>query len=193
MQQKKTQIVYAAGGLVWKQTPDGKKIAVVYREKYNDWSLPKGKMEEMDRNLEETALREVLEETGVEAIISGLAGCVYYPAQGKTKFVVFYNMDAGNGTSGSIQDDVQHCQWLSVAEAYKRLTYSREKRLLENLLPLRQRIPERLSSLLHRFYSASVRRRRLAASINSLVLNTDELCLEPDLHMITSFLAVGQT
>ena len=53
--------VQAAGGLVVR--PDGR-IAVIHRPRYDDWSLPKGKLERRE-SFEEAAVREVLEETGL--------------------------------------------------------------------------------------------------------------------------------
>lgn len=168
MEYTTSNIIYAAGGLVWKDSPEGKKIAVVYRNKYGDWSLPKGKMEEADKNLEQTALREVREETGVEAEITGLAGCVHYTVQGKTKFVIFYHMSANTGIAESLHKDVQKCQWLSVAEAYKKLTYKREKLLFSKSLPFLKKIRIWITSRLRFLHSSLQQRRRLTASINSL-------------------------
>src|SRR5205807_10525382 len=56
--------VLAAGGLVWRPGEDGPEIAVVHRPKYDDWSLPKGKLDEGE-DFEAAALREVQEETGL--------------------------------------------------------------------------------------------------------------------------------
>ena len=59
-----TEVIEAAGGILWRKDSDELEIAIVHRPGHDDWSLPKGK-----RNTREkwhvTALREVMEETGV--------------------------------------------------------------------------------------------------------------------------------
>ena len=72
------KLITAAGGIVEKRTPDGIKIALVYRELYgSEWALPKGKQEKGE-SLEQTALREVEEETGCAARIIEYGGCIRY-------------------------------------------------------------------------------------------------------------------
>ena len=55
--------VKAAGGVVRRRGADGVRFALVHRPRYDDWTLPKGKAED-DEDREDTARREVLEETG---------------------------------------------------------------------------------------------------------------------------------
>ena len=54
--------VQAAGAVLWRRTGDDIEVALVHRPKYDDWSLPKGKLDEGETH-EEAALREVAEET----------------------------------------------------------------------------------------------------------------------------------
>ena len=51
--------VRAAGGVVLREGPDGTEVAVVHRPRYDDWSLPQGKLEDGE-SFEEGALREVV-------------------------------------------------------------------------------------------------------------------------------------
>ena len=62
----KAPVVEAAGGILWRTGPTGREIAIIYRAHYNDWTLPKGKREPCE-TWQETALREVFEETGCQA------------------------------------------------------------------------------------------------------------------------------
>ena len=56
--------VQAAGGVVWRRRDDQIQVLLVHRPKYDDWSLPKGKLEPGETH-QEAALREVREETGL--------------------------------------------------------------------------------------------------------------------------------
>ena len=62
---KKPKIV-SAGGVVLREHTNGLQVLLIHRERYDDWSLPKGKGE-ADELLPETAIREIQEETGVTA------------------------------------------------------------------------------------------------------------------------------
>src|SRR4051812_28786950 len=81
--------VRAAGGLVVR---DGA-VAVVHRPRYDDWSLPKGKLDPGE-SWEEAAVREVEEETGVRArIVAELEPSRYRDRKGRPKIVRWYRMD----------------------------------------------------------------------------------------------------
>jgi hypothetical protein len=85
-------VIEAAGGVVECDTPDGRCIAVIYRERYGpEWTLPKGKRQ-AGESWQQTALREVQEETGFRARITGVAGATAYLAGGipKARFVLAY-------------------------------------------------------------------------------------------------------
>src|SRR4030095_12391861 len=81
----------AAGGVVERVTPDGIQLVIVRRTQYGDWVLPKGKPDDGE-TLEETALREVKEETGCEARIVGDAYTIEYNIRRARKVVTFYRM-----------------------------------------------------------------------------------------------------
>ena len=56
--------VAAAGGVVVREAGEGQEVALVHRPRYDDWSLPKGKLEQGE-SFEDAALREIEEETGL--------------------------------------------------------------------------------------------------------------------------------
>ena len=59
-----TSVIQAAGAVLWRYSKTNKiEIALVHRPRYDDWSLPKGKVEEKESHIA-CAFREVLEETG---------------------------------------------------------------------------------------------------------------------------------
>ena len=115
--------VPAAGGVLRRLRPDGEaEIAVIHRPKYDDWSLPKGKLEPGE-TFEEAALREVEEETGVRAALGRELGeARYKDRRGRPKFVRYWLMTP---ISGRFLPDreVDEIRWLTPAEAGSTATY----------------------------------------------------------------------
>ena len=75
--------VHAAGGLVVRDGGDGPEVAVVHRPKYEDWSLPKGKLD-AGESFERAALREIEEETGLRCeLVSELQPARYRDRKGR--------------------------------------------------------------------------------------------------------------
>lgn len=120
--------VHAAGGVVRR----GELVAVVHRPRYDDWSLPKGKLDPGE-GFEEAALREVLEETGFSCELGReLGSAEYVDGKGRPKLVRYWEMAV---TGGSFQrnDEVDELRWLPVAAAVQLLTYARDRAVLEGL------------------------------------------------------------
>ena len=129
--------VVAAGGVVWRRTAAGGiEVLVVHRPRYDDWSLPKGKLEPGE-TLEACAGREVLEETGL-ACRRGevIADVRYRDHKDRAKLVRYWAMEVANGdaTSFEANDEVDALAWLPIEEAGPRLTYPHDRPLLEALL-----------------------------------------------------------
>ncbi len=122
-------MIFAAGGIVWKETPEGRKLAVIHRRRYDDWSLPKGKLVEGE-SWEEAAVREVKEETGCDARITGVAGSITYQVKGTSKIVLFFTMEAAGQSLFTDTSEVMEVLWLSPEEALRRLDYAGERELL---------------------------------------------------------------
>ena len=77
----------AAGGVVWRPVGDGIEVLLVHRPRYDDWSLPKGKLEPGE-SWEDGARREVEEETGVTGVLGPhLATSTYTDTKGRPKEV----------------------------------------------------------------------------------------------------------
>src|ERR1051325_4813787 len=90
---QKTDLIRAAGALLWQGTPGRRLVALVHRQRYNDWTLPKGKLKKGE-SWHQAALREVKEETGYDAQILGFAGAVSYEVNGRPKIVRYWHMAA---------------------------------------------------------------------------------------------------
>jgi len=120
-------VVRAAGGIVVR---DGS-VLLVHRPKYDDWSFPKGKLEEGE-SWEEAAAREVEEETGLRCEVGDLVGSTRYFVLQGPKEVRYYRM-VGAGDAQA-QNEIDELRWAPLAEAHDLLTHERDRRLLERLL-----------------------------------------------------------
>ncbi|GAB1642655.1 NUDIX hydrolase [Krasilnikovia sp. MM14-A1259] len=133
-----TAPIRAAGGIVWRPSPDGMQICVVHRPGLDDWSLPKGKLHGGEHPLV-AAVREVAEETGVHARPQlRLPDVSYVLPDGVPKTVDFWLMRADDGPAGRPVDpaEVDAVEWLPVRAAAKRLTYAADVRLVEHAAAL---------------------------------------------------------
>lgn len=79
----------AAGAVLWRGDPHDPEVALIHRPHYDDWSLPKGKVDPGE-SLPATAAREIFEETGYSVRLGKLIGKVAYPVQGRTKVVYYW-------------------------------------------------------------------------------------------------------
>lgn len=125
------QVQLAAGGIVWDKKGDGRRLVLVHRPKYDDWSLPKGKADPGEA-LGETALREIREEVGIDVEFGDFAGTVHYAlASGRTKVVLYWHMfkKAGESTFKPNRE-IDALQWLPAGEAIQKLTHEVERALL---------------------------------------------------------------
>ena len=124
-----TEVIEAAGGLLWRQTPQGKEIAIVHRPNYDDWTLPKGKRDPGE-SWQQTALREIKEETGCEAQLDAFAGSTAYAVKGVAKVVLFWHMSLVEDCHFQANSEVDELLWLSAEDALEKLDYENERELL---------------------------------------------------------------
>jgi 8-oxo-dGTP diphosphatase len=118
-------VIRAAGGVVRR---DGL-IAVVHRPHREDWSLPKGKLEPGEDDAT-AAVREVLEETGCDAVIERDLGTVSYTvADGRPKSVRYYLMTA-RAAAADTAADVDLVRWLPAEGVEELLTYATDRDVL---------------------------------------------------------------
>lgn len=122
----------ACGGVVWRDDlPGGRRVLVVHRERYDDWSLPKGKFEpHEDATVIDCAIREVLEESGVRARARGFIGQTMYLKKGRPKLVLYWDMEFVRAKTFSPNDEIAEVAWLAPQRALKRLTHKDERRVL---------------------------------------------------------------
>lgn len=127
------KIVLAAGGLVWRQLEAGTGLALVHRPRYDDWTLPKGKLD-ADETLSQAARREVGEETGCKAALRRFAGLIDYRIKSGLKFVFYWEMDAVQINPLNSTSEVDRVLWLPVPAARERLSYALERDFLDRVL-----------------------------------------------------------
>jgi 8-oxo-(d)GTP phosphatase len=122
-------LIMAAGGIL---EQDGC-ILLVRRPRYNDWSLPKGKLDRGETPLK-AAVREVREETGYRVQVLRFAGAFGYEVKGAPKVVLYWMMKPLK--QGKILDplEVAELQWMPAGSALKLMTYELERDLLRRAL-----------------------------------------------------------
>ena len=125
--------VEAAGGVLFRQSAGGDlEIALVHRPRYDDWSLPKGKLDEGE-GFEQAALREVEEETGMRCRLGRELGETHYEdRKGRPKVVRYWAMTDCEGEFQA-NEEVDELRWLAAHDAKALLTYDFDRDLVERV------------------------------------------------------------
>ncbi|MDO4791585.1 MAG: NUDIX hydrolase [Buchananella hordeovulneris] len=138
--------VHAAGAVVWRVERGKLQVLVVHRAKWNDWGLPKGKLEPGE-GLAECAVREIAEETGVLVQLGQRLEPVRYQLDDgrwkQTTYWVAKEIGAGHpalqGRSLPLRapkSEIDKVEWLTVKEARARLTYEHDRECVADVADL---------------------------------------------------------
>ncbi|WP_162605882.1 NUDIX hydrolase [Jiangella aurantiaca] len=135
--------VLAAGAVLWREqpgAPDGRvEICLVHRPRYDDWSLPKGKLE-AGESLLVCAAREVFEETGHQVTLGRPLPPQHYTVAGRPKTVRYWLAEADPHAAARLPDrEIDEVVFLPAGEAVRRLSHERDAELVRAALrgPLR--------------------------------------------------------
>jgi 8-oxo-dGTP diphosphatase len=120
--------VRAAGGVVWRLRNGKFEVAVIHRPRYDDWSFPKGKLDEGETEIA-AAVREVGEELGAVVAVTRHVGEVRYDVLGGLKSVDYWVMRHISGRFVPTAE-VDEVEWLRPKAAREVLTYDFDRRVL---------------------------------------------------------------
>jgi 8-oxo-dGTP diphosphatase len=123
-----SDLIAAAGGVVMR---DGQ-VALVHRPRYDDWTLPKGKLDQGE-SFEEAAVREVQEETGIRVrLVRELPGTTYN-VSGRPKVVRYWLMEVEHEGPFVPNDETDQLRWVPADEALRLLSYDRDRDVLRSV------------------------------------------------------------
>lgn len=136
MKDAPVKIQTSAGGIVYRLGRKGPEVALVSVKGGKVWTLPKGAVNKGEK-LEETALREVAEETGLHArLLEGLGEITYWyylpEEQARCKKTVhFYLMEYASGSTSGHDREVDDAAWFPMTQAIEVVTYKGDREMLE--------------------------------------------------------------
>ncbi len=125
--------IKASGALLWRDGADGTEIALIHRDRYDDWSFPKGKAEPGEHALV-TALREVEEETGHRVVLGRRLPNTEYEVLGRPKRVRYWAGQSHADVAFVENDEVDGFAWLDPEAAAARLSNAMDRAVLEAFL-----------------------------------------------------------
>ena len=123
--------IQAAGAIVWRRNEsDAIEIALVHRPKYDDWSMPKGKVEG-EESLIACAYREVVEETGFAVRFGQSLGSAHYEVNGLRKTVTYWSARLLGEQGKPNPEEVDAVRWMSCEEAKEQLVRDSDRQIVE--------------------------------------------------------------
>ena len=128
-----TSVIQAAGAVLWRRlSEDLLQVALIHRPRYDDWSFPKGKVESGEAEIS-CAHREVLEETGYDAVFGPELCKIQYEVGESTKTVRYWSAQAiGEPSAVHDTEEVDQLIWVTVSDAYAKLSRKGDQEVLKN-------------------------------------------------------------
>jgi 8-oxo-dGTP diphosphatase len=130
-------LVRASGGVILRFDGPMPRILLVHRPRYDDWTIPKGKLDRGETD-EECAVREVEEETGLTCELGReLPSITYRDNKGRPKLVRYWLMDAPmpyiESDDFESNDEVDRIIWVDPGGARALLSYDRDREVIVDL------------------------------------------------------------
>lgn len=130
-------IVVAAGAILWRRENGVLKVLLIHRDRYDDWSWPKGKLDKGE-SISEAGVREIREETGLKVCLGVKLQEIEYKLDNGQRKVVHYwaaeVTDRELAQQNFVPDEeVSSVGWFTVSEAKKKLTYKYDVEPLKTL------------------------------------------------------------
>lgn len=157
-------VVRAAGAVLWRPARQTAsldiEVGIVHRPKYDDWSLPKGKLDPGE-HIVACAVREVLEETGHAVALGAPVGSQEYPVTGAVKHVLYWAARADDAAApwrGTAEID--RIEFVPAARARSRLTHPRDADLVDDTAHMLGRPPADTTPLIILRHAKAVARKR---------------------------------
>ncbi|MDR1791481.1 MAG: NUDIX hydrolase [Propionibacteriaceae bacterium] len=136
-----SEIIYAGGTVTLRPGKDGEpEVLLVHRKRYDDWSLPKGKLDRGEC-LPVCAVRETKEETGMRPILGAPLDLVEYPVLDGLKRVYYWAAWVGKDRGFEPNSEVDKIKWLPLEKACAKTTYPEEPAIIRQALELGPTIP----------------------------------------------------
>jgi 8-oxo-dGTP diphosphatase len=127
-------LIQAAGAVLWRKSDISQlEIAVIHRPRYDDWSLPKGKVESGESHIS-AGYREIQEETGYESTFGPEIGTVVYNLEGAPKEVRYWAAAATVKTGTPNPQEVDEVLWLEPKKAKEKLSNKDDRAIVDFFL-----------------------------------------------------------
>ncbi|MCL4298514.1 MAG: NUDIX hydrolase [Anaerolineae bacterium] len=146
-----TKLQVSAGGVVFRRSENQIQVALISVGQKKRWQLPKGLVNPDELN-ENAAIREVREETGLEAELVALIDKIEYwyasKEQGQPvrfhKFVYFYLLRYQSGSTENHDHEVNEACWVAIDQAYKLLTFKTEQKVVKQAKEMVLSLPQQI-------------------------------------------------
>lgn len=132
----KNKVAVSSGGVIYRESQGSVEVAITTKANRRVWCLPKGLVEQGE-SLEETAIREVAEETGltgeIESKIDQIDYWFYWKREATRyhKFVHFYLLKYLEGNPEDHDHEVEEVHWVPLPEAAAKLSYDSEREVMK--------------------------------------------------------------
>jgi 8-oxo-dGTP diphosphatase len=134
--------IYAAGIICWRETKGILEVLLVHRPNYDDWTFPKGK-QDSGEYLPETAVREMLEETGISLRLGRPIAEISYLVEKNEEKIVYYwsskvREKALKKNKFQANDEISKIRWEKADDAIAKLSYKHDQKLLKDVIRIHQ-------------------------------------------------------